>query len=109
MPAVWVGAVICCALTLPLAFPFQATTHDVALLGLLGIFQLAVPCVLSVRVAQILSAPEISLLQLLEVIFGILLAWLGADEAPGRAVLTGGAVVIGALITNEMIGWRQRK
>ncbi|MBX9817274.1 MAG: DMT family transporter [Burkholderiaceae bacterium] len=108
MPAVWVGAVICCIVTLPLAFPLQASVHDVALLGFLGVFQLAVPCVLSVRCAQILKAPEISLLQLLEVIFGILLAWLGANEVPGSSVLWGGALVIGALVVNELIGWRQR-
>ncbi len=109
MPAVWVGGVISCIVTLPLALPLQATAHDVALLGFLGVFQLAVPCVLSVRVAQVLKAPEISLLQLLEVIFGILLAWLGANEVPGSAVLSGGALVIGALVVNELIGWRQRK
>jgi drug/metabolite transporter (DMT)-like permease len=109
MPAVWVGGVISCIVTLPLALPLQATAHDVALLGFLGVFQLAVPCVLSVRVAQVLKAPEISLVQLLEVIFGILLAWLGANEVPGTAVVSGGALVIGALVINELIGWRQRK
>lgn len=109
MPAVWVGGVISCLVTLPLALPLQATVHDVALLGLLGVFQLAVPCVLSVRVAQVLKAPEVSLLQLLEVIFGILLAWWGAGEEPGRAVVLGGALVIGALLVNELIGWRQRQ
>jgi drug/metabolite transporter (DMT)-like permease len=108
MPAVWVGAVISTLVTFPLAFPFQASTHDVALLGLLGVFQLAVPCVLSVRCAQILKAPEISLLQLLEVIFGILLAWLGANEVPSSAVLWGGALVISALVVNELIGWNER-
>jgi drug/metabolite transporter (DMT)-like permease len=61
-----------------------------------------------VRCAQVLKAPEISLLQLLEVIFGILLAWLGANEAPGTTVLAGGALVIGALVVNEWVGWRQR-
>jgi drug/metabolite transporter (DMT)-like permease len=109
MPAVWVGGVISCIVTLPLALPLQATAHDVALLGLLGVFQLAVPCLLSVRVAQVLKAPEVSLLQLLEVIFGILLAWWGAGEEPGRAVVLGGALVIGALLVNELIGWRQRQ
>lgn len=108
MPAVWVGAVISTLVTFPLAFPFQASTHDVALLGFLGVFQLAVPCVLSVRCAQILKAPEISLLQLLEVIFGILLAWLGANEVPSSAVLWGGALVISALVVNELIGWKER-
>lgn len=108
MPAVWVGALISSLATLPFAFPFQASAHDVALLGFLGVFQLAVPCVLSVRCAQILKAPELSLLQLLEVIFGILLAWLGANEVPASPVLWGGALVIGALVVNEMIGWRER-
>ena len=108
VPAVLAGAVISAALTLPLAFPFQATAHDVALLAFLGLGQLAIPCVLSVICARVLKAPEISLLALLEVIFGILLAWVGANEVPSASVLTGGAVVIGALVVNELIGWRNR-
>ncbi|HYE38499.1 MAG TPA: permease, partial [Ramlibacter sp.] len=55
-----------------------------------------------------LQAPEMSLLALLEVIFGILLAWVGAGEVPRPTVLTGGALVIGALVMNELIGWKQR-
>jgi len=43
------------------------------------------------------------------VIFGILLAWLGAGEEPGTAVLTGGALVIGALVFNELLGWKEQK
>ena len=108
IPAVLVGAVISVGLTLPLAFPFQATVHDVGLLAFLGLFQLAIPCVLSVLCARVLKAPEVSLLALLEVIFGILLAWLGANEVPRDSVLIGGAVVIGALFANELIGWRMR-
>jgi drug/metabolite transporter (DMT)-like permease len=108
IPAVLVGAVISVGLTLPLAFPFQATAHDVGLLAFLGLFQLAIPCVLSVLCARVLKAPEVSLLALLEVIFGILLAWLGANEVPRDSVLVGGSVVIGALFANELIGWRMR-
>jgi len=70
--------------------------------------QLAIPCALSVVCARVLKAPEIALLALLEIIFGILLAWVGADEVPTRAVLMGGALVIGALVVNELVGWRQR-
>lgn len=106
VPCVLVGAVLSTLFTLPLAFPFQATAHDVGLLALLGLVQLAVPCVLSVLCATVLKAPELSLLQLLEVIFGILLVWIGAGEAPGATVLTGGALVIGALVTNEVLAWR---
>jgi len=108
VPAVFVGAVISCLVTLPLAWPFQATQHDLVLLGFLGVFQLAIPCVLSVMCAKVLKAPEISLLALLEVVFGILLAWVGAGEAPGSTVLVGGTLVIGALVANELLGWKQR-
>ena len=109
VPAVLVGAVISSLVTLPLSFPFQASAHDVGLLALLGLVQLAVPCVLSVMCARVLKAPEVSLLALLEVIFGILLAWLGAGESPGPQVLVGGTLVIGALVANELLGWRERK
>ena len=108
VPAVLVGAAISTLATLPLAFPFSATPHDIGLLALLGLFQLAIPCVLAVLCAGVLKAPEVALLALLEVIFGILLAWLGAGEVPGSSVLTGGLLVIGALVVNELIGWRQR-
>jgi drug/metabolite transporter (DMT)-like permease len=108
VPAVLVGALISSLATLPLALPFQATAHDLGLLAFLGLTQLAIPCALAVVCARVLKAPEISLLALLEVIFGILWAWLGAGEAPGPTVLAGGALVLGALVANELIGWRQR-
>ena len=108
VPAVLVGAVISSLLTLPLSLPFQASDHDIGLLALLGLVQLAIPCVLAVVCARVLKAPEMSLLALLEVIFGILLAWVGAGEVPRTTVLTGGALVIGALVMNELLGWRER-
>jgi drug/metabolite transporter (DMT)-like permease len=108
VPAVLLGAVISSVVTLPLSFPLSATPHDMGLLALLGLVQLAIPCVLSVLCAGVLKAPEVALLALLEVIFGILLAWIGANEVPGASVLTGGALVIAALVLNELIGWRQR-
>ena len=108
IPAVLVGAVISSVVTLPLAWPLATTLHDIGLLGLLGLTQLAIPCVLSVWCASVLKAPEIALLALLEIIFGIMLVWAGAGEAPGASVLYGGALVIGALVMNEMLGWKNK-
>ena len=108
VPAVLVGAVISSLATLPLAMPFAASGHDIAVLALLGLVQLAIPCALSVVCARVLKAPEIALLALLEVIFGILLAWFGADEVPTQTVLAGGALVIGALVMNELVGWKRK-
>ena len=108
LPAVLIGAVLSALVTLPFAWPFAASSHDLALLALLGVVQLAIPCLLSVAVARHLSAPEMSLLALLEVLFGVAWAWLGAGEAPAAHVLGGGALVLGALAVNEAIALRRR-
>jgi drug/metabolite transporter (DMT)-like permease len=106
LPAVLVGAVLSALVTLPLALPFTATAHDLGLLGLLGVVQLAIPCLLAMMITRVLKAPEIALLGLLEVVFGVLWAWLGAGEAPSVPVLGGGALVLGALVVNEWLGMR---
>jgi drug/metabolite transporter (DMT)-like permease len=82
LPAVVIGAAISALVTLPLAYPLRASVHDLELLALLGIVQLAVPCLLLVRLSRQLPAPEIALLGLLEVVFGVTWAWLGAGEQP---------------------------
>ena len=109
LPAVLVGAILSAALTLPLAWPMSASASDISLLALLGVVQLAIPCLLAVAVARVLPAPEISLLGLLEVVFGVAWAWLGANEAPSSAVLGGGALVLLALVGNEGLALRQRQ
>jgi len=109
LPAVLIGAVISALITLPLALPFAASFHDLGLLALLGVVQLSIPCLIAVSVARHLSAPEASLLALLEVVFGVAWAWLGANEAPAAHVLGGGALVLTALAANEAVALRQSK
>jgi drug/metabolite transporter (DMT)-like permease len=109
LPAVLIGALISALVTLPLALPFAASVRDLGLLALLGTVQLAIPCLIAVTVARSLSAPEISLLALLEVVFGVAWAWLGANEAPSVHVLGGGLLVLAALATNEAIALREHK
>lgn len=108
LPAVLIGALLSALFTLPLAWPLQASLHDLVLLAGLGVFQLALPCLLVVGLTRVLPAPEIALLGLLEVVFGVLWAWVGAGEAPGPTALTGGALVLGALVGNELIALRRR-
>jgi len=108
VPAVLIGAGLSALCMWPLAWPLQASAHDVGLLALLGAGQLALPCVLAVVCARSLHPAEMSLLGLLEVLFGILLVWLGAGERPSAAVLQGGALVLLALLANEWWNWRRR-
>ena len=108
-PGVLIGAAISCLVTLPISMPFQAVATDVAWLALLGLVQLAIPCLLSVACAKVLKAPEVSLLALLEVVFGIFLAWWGAGEEPSSSVFSGGLLVLGALLAHQGLAWRERQ
>ena len=103
LPAVLIGALISAFCTAGAALPWQAGTHDLLLLAGLGFFQLALPCLLVVRLSRELPAPQIALLGLLEVLFGVLWAWLGAGEVPTTATLGGGAMVLAALAANELL------
>jgi len=109
VPAVFLGGVISAAVMLPLATPLLASPREIALLAALGIFQLGVPCMLMVVASRNLSAPEISLLALLEVVLGPLWAWLGAGEVPATATVSGGLLVLGALVVNELAALRARR
>ena len=109
LAAVLLGALLSALVTLPLAWPLRASAHDLGLLALLGVVQLAVPCLMAVAAARVLSAPEVALLGLLEVVFGVLWTWLGAGALRSQATLAGGALVLLALLLNEALGaWRRR-
>jgi drug/metabolite transporter (DMT)-like permease len=109
LAAVLLGAVLAALLALPLSLPFAATPSDIGWLALLGVVQLAIPCVLVVIAARVLSGPEVSLLALLEVVFGVAWAWLGAGETPTAAALTGGSVVLLALLLHELVALRRSR
>src|SRR5690606_20012317 len=102
-PAVLVGAILSCLVTAPLAWPFEASGRDLALLGLLGSVQLAIPCFLMIRAARHLAPHEVALIALLEVVLGPIWAWLGAGEAMTAATIQGGLVVLVALVGNALV------
>ena len=101
-PAVLLAGLFSMAIALPFAWPFEASLADIGWLALMGSFQLALGCVLWVLAARDLSAAEIGLLSLIEVILGPLWVWLGVGERPSELALIGAAVVIGALVANEL-------
>jgi drug/metabolite transporter (DMT)-like permease len=107
LPAVLIGAVLSALIAFPLAIPFSASTHDLGWLALLGVVQLAIPCLIATALTRVLKAPEIALMALLEVVFGVAWAWLGAGEQPSLPVIGGGALVLLALAANEAAGLRR--
>lgn len=100
--AVLIGGALSALWALPWAWPLTTAAHDIALLALLGVVQLGIPCILVMQVARQLAAHEVALLALLEVVFGILLAWWFGGEQPGLATVLGGSAVLAALFFNEL-------
>ena len=107
LPAILIGATLSALVTFPFSWPFEATLFDRSLLGTLGLVQLAIPCLLMVRLTRELPAAELSLINLLEVLFGITWVWLFANEVPSTATLTGGMLVLGALIFNNLMKFKK--
>lgn len=108
IPTLVVSGVLSMAITLPLALPFSPTAKDLGLLAIMGVGQLGVGVLLMIVATPHLAAAEIGLLAVLETIFGTLSTWLVVGEHPGAMALLGGAVVIVALVTNELFGLRSR-
>ncbi|MFZ6870943.1 DMT family transporter [Undibacterium sp. Di27W] len=106
VPAVFVGGSLSALIMLPFAWPFHTSLHDIAILAILGFFQLGLPCMMMVKASNSLSAPEIALLSLLEVLLAPIWAWLGAGEVPAQSSIVGGAIVLTALVYNELTDMR---
>ncbi len=89
------------------AGPFTATVHDVAVLTFMGFLQLGTGCLLMTAASKHLSATELGLLALLEPILGPLWVWALMGERPGAAALTGGVIVLSAVLANELFAaWK---
>ena len=107
LPQVMIAGLFSLVVALALSPPFAATPRDLFILALMGCVQLGAGCLLATAASRSLSATELGLLALLEPILGPLWVWALMGEEPGRAALTGGAIVLAAVITNEAFAaWR---
>ena len=109
LPQVMIAGLFSLVVAWALAPPFAATTRDLFILALMGCVQLGTGCLLATAASRSLSATELGLLALLEPILGPLWVWGLMGEQPGRAALTGGAIVLAAVIANEAFAaWRRK-
>jgi drug/metabolite transporter (DMT)-like permease len=82
---------------------------SLVVLAVLGCVQLGTGCLLATAASRHLTATELGLLGLLEPILGPIWVWALMGEHPGTATLFGGAIVLSAVIANEVVAaWRTR-
>ncbi|HEX4965280.1 MAG TPA: EamA family transporter [Thermoanaerobaculia bacterium] len=92
---------------LPLALPVVASRPmDWAILGYLGVFQIAIAYLFLLRGLENVRAFEASLLLLLEPVLNPLWAWLVHGERPGPGSLAGGGVIILATLVKSWLDAR---
>ncbi|MET0203642.1 MAG: DMT family transporter [Casimicrobiaceae bacterium] len=101
LPQVMIAGVLSLVIAFALAPPFAASGRDLAILALMGCVQLGTGCLLATAASKHLSATELGLLALLEPILGPIWVWALMGENPGPATLTGGAIVLSAVLANE--------
>ncbi|HEV7787363.1 MAG TPA: EamA family transporter [Thermoanaerobaculia bacterium] len=104
--AFW-GNVFAALVCLPLALPVLASRPmDWAIIGYLGLFQIAVAYLFLLRGLEKVRAFEASLLLLLEPVLNPIWAWLVHGERPGAGSLAGGGVIILATLVKSWVDGR---
>ncbi len=109
LPMVMIAGLISIVVAAPFVMPMQASRTDLVVLAIMGCVQLGTGCLLLVAASRHLRATELGLLALLEPILGPIWVWALLGEHPGRVALVGGAIVLCAVIANEVYAvWRGR-
>jgi drug/metabolite transporter (DMT)-like permease len=97
-PATCLSQLLVLLFAAPFAHPSEVGGRDLALLAALGVTQIGLgPIFLSLG-ARLIPAAEVALITLLEIVLGPLWVWIALSEQPGAATLTGGAIVLVAVL-----------
>ena len=83
---------------------FILQTMDLIYSSGMGIFQIGLGFLLFTSGARHLKAVELTLLSLTEIIAGPLLVWAFLDEVPSKAALSGGVLILGAIVVLAVLG-----
>jgi drug/metabolite transporter (DMT)-like permease len=109
LPAISLAGFLAAALALPAAWPVGISGHDLAVIGAMGLVFVPAAFGLLALGTRYLPSPEVSLLMLLETVFGPLLAWAVVGEAPPQTAAVGGAVVVLALALHSWSALREER
>jgi drug/metabolite transporter (DMT)-like permease len=109
VPATVLAGLFAMGATLPLASLAAPSAYDLGLLAAMGTLQLGLGLFLFMRGAPYLTAAQVGLLTLLEVILAPIWVWLAFAEMPPPLSLGGGAVVLSALVAHSALSLRRSK
>jgi drug/metabolite transporter (DMT)-like permease len=106
VPAWAVGAFLASLASVGFAEPFDVDRSDVGVLLLSGFVVLPLAFALIAIGPRRLSAPETGLIMLLETALAPLWVWWALEDEPNAEALVGGAIIVGVLAINSVVGLR---
>lgn len=113
MPTVLLGAILTAMAAAGAALladePLLVSAHDMLLSVLMGAVLISLGLLLYTAGSKAISAAEVALLNLLEILLAPLWVWLFLGETPTGGTLVGGAVIICAVLSISAGGSRPRR
>jgi drug/metabolite transporter (DMT)-like permease len=97
LPAICVSQMIVLVVVSPFSDPGSIDAHDLAFIVLLGVGQMGLGLAFLTIGARLISAAEVALITLLEVVVGPTWVWIVNSEQPSTTTLIGGAIVVAAV------------
>ena len=108
-PALVVAAVMISLTGLAAAPTLYLDPRQAGLMLILGLVVLPVSFILLTLAPRLITAPEVSLVTLLETVLGPLWVWLVIHEEPPVETLAGGAVILATPAIHSLIGLRRAR
>jgi drug/metabolite transporter (DMT)-like permease len=106
LPALALGALLTAVAGAPFSDLGSIAASDVAIAVALGFVVLPVSLELIWRGPRYISAPEVSLILLMEAILGPLLIWLALGDPPTIQAVLAGVLILGTLATHAVLAQR---
>jgi drug/metabolite transporter (DMT)-like permease len=106
LPSMALGALLTAAVAAPFASLESIPGTDLAIAALGGLIVLPVSLELIWRGPRYLTAPEVSLLLLMETILGPVWVWLALGDPPTLQAVLAGALILGALAAHAVLAQR---
>jgi hypothetical protein len=101
-PAVYLSGVVAFAVSVFMVDGWAVTTNDLMISLLLGTVQIGAQYILLTTATRFISAADVALVMILEVILAPLWVWLVFGEEAPPMVLSGGLVIVAALVMKAM-------
>jgi len=107
VPSAMMGKLMVTLIALIFANQFKLENNDVVIIPLMCVMCVAIPFVLVTLAPRYITAAEVNLFFLLEVILGPILVWLVIKEQPSFETILGGSVIVVTIAIHSFLALKK--